>query len=160
MLHHIRTVRQQKIKVIAFIEQPSDDLFCPVTYENLQCYYDLFAAGDETLTPDDLMDIFEELLPAQNQSYTLGIKLRLNPYVLDDIHQNTRRPSDRLLGVIMTFLKNSDPRPTWRVIINALRSPVVGLKVLADQVEAAHLPDTTPTTGTVHIIVCLNSFTL
>ena len=92
------------------------------------------------------MDIFEELLPAQNHSYTLGIKLRLYPYVLDHIHQNTRRPSDHLLGVIMEFLKNSDPRPTWRVIVDALRSPVVRLHQLAAQVEAAHLPDTTPTT--------------
>ena len=75
-----------------------------------------------------------------------------------------------LLKVISEFLNEVGSRPTWRVIVDALRSPVVRLHQLANEVEAAHfpdsipihkaVPDTPPTTGTVHIIVCLNSFTL
>ena len=31
----------------------------------------------DTLTPDDAVDVLEELLPAQNKSYELGLKLKL-----------------------------------------------------------------------------------
>ena len=30
-------------------------------------------SGDETLMPDDAVDVLEELLPARNQSYELGL---------------------------------------------------------------------------------------
>lgn len=33
-----------------------------------------------------------------------------------------------------------DPKPTWKVIVNALRSPVVDLAYLAEKVEEAHTP--------------------
>ncbi|CAI8041005.1 hypothetical protein GBAR_LOCUS22788 [Geodia barretti] len=43
----------------------------------------------------------------------------------------------------MMFL-NQEPRPTWRVIVDALKSSAVNLPQLAMTVEAAHFPDTTP----------------
>ena len=43
----------------------------------------------------------------------------------------------------MEFLKQAEPRPTWRAIVTALRSPAVNLPQLAMRVEAAHFPDPT-----------------
>ena len=43
------------------------------------------------------MDVFEELLPAQNASYDLGLKLRLSPEKVESIHAN---PRQRLRQVI------------------------------------------------------------
>ena len=89
--------------------------------------------------------MLEELLPAQNQSYILGLKLGLSAHVADSIHARHAEPRDRLLHTLMEFMKQVEPRPTWRVIIDVLRNPVVNLPHLAERVEAAHFPDTIST---------------
>ena len=89
--------------------------------------------------------MLEELLPAQNQSYILGLKLGLAAYVVDSIHARHAEPRDRLLHTLMEFAKQVEPRPTWRVIVDALRSPAVNLPRLAERVEAAHFPNTIST---------------
>ena len=102
-------------------------------------------SGDETLTPDDAVNVLEELLPAQIHSYVLGLKLGLSPHVVDSIHERHAEPRDRLLHVLIAFTEQTQPRPTWRVIADTLRNPVVKLPYLADNVKAAHFPDTTAT---------------
>ena len=93
------------------------------------------------------MDVLEELLPAQTKSYVLGLKLKLQQHVVEAIHKEL--PSDqRLLQILIKFLEQAEPRPTWRVIVDALKSPVVGLTALARRVEAAHFPDVVPETTT------------
>ena len=115
--------------------------------------------GNELLTPDDAIDVQEEIIEAQNQAYALGLKLKLLVHVVDAICEKHSQPRDRLLQVIIAFTKQVDPRPTWRAIVAALRSPAVNLPQLAMRVEAAHcrdlatscdapLPDTTTPTGT------------
>ena len=101
--------------------------------------------GDETLTPDDAVDVMQEQLPAQNQSYMLAVKLNLPLNTVDAIHSMYLEPRDRLLHVLIEFIKQTEPRPTWSVIVDALRDPVVNLSHLAERVEAAHLPDPTTT---------------
>ena len=100
--------------------------------------------GDETLNADDVAGMLDELLEAQNQSYVFGLKLKLPLHLVDAIHSTHLTPKDRLLHVLIEFTKQTD-RPTWRVIIDALRSPAVNLPNLAEKVEAAHLPDPTST---------------
>ena len=103
------------------------------------------AAGDRTLTEDDAADILEELLSAQNQSYLLGMKLKLLTADIDAIHSQYQQPRNRLLHVILTFLRRTEPRPTWRVIVEALKSSILGLPDLAKKLEEAHFPDPTST---------------
>ena len=91
------------------------------------------------------MKVLEELLPAQSQSFILGLMLGLPSHTLDVIQYTYHNPRDRLLQVIIEFLKQEQPRPTWRVIVAALRSPAVNLARLAMRVEAAHFPDPTST---------------
>ena len=100
--------------------------------------------GDETLTPDDAVDVLEELLPAQNKSYELGLKLKLPQYVVEAIHSKDLPPDKYLFKVLLKFLHEVEPRPTWRVILQALSSPVVNLPALAKRVEAAHVPNPPP----------------
>ena len=102
-----------------------------------------YSAGDEPLTPDDADNILEEIVEAQNQSYVLGLKLKLPPHVVEAICENHSLPRDRLLQVLIAFTKQVDPRPTWRAIVSALRSPAVNLPQLAMRVKAAHCPDLT-----------------
>lgn len=98
---------------------------------------------DEALTPNDAIALLETLLPAQNQSYLLGLKLGLPVHVVDAIFTTHTRPRERLLHIIIAFLDESELKPTWRVIVSALRSPAVGLTQLASKVEASHSPNPT-----------------
>ena len=91
------------------------------------------------------MKVLEELLPAQNQSYVLGLKMGLPLYAVDAIYERYAEPQARLLHILIAFLKQADPGPTWRVIVDALRSPAVNLPNLAERVEAAHFPNPTAT---------------
>ena len=87
---------------------------------------------------DEAVDILEEILEAQNVSYVLGLKLKLPQHVVEAIHSTHLRPRERLLHVLIEFTRLAEPRPTWRVIVDALRTPAVNLPRLADKVEAAH----------------------
>ena len=97
------------------------------------------------LTPDDAVDVLEELLPAQNRSYELGLKLKLPQHVVEAIHFKDIPADKCLLRILIKFLQQVNPRPTWRVIVEALRSPSVNLPGLAARVEATHFPDSTAT---------------
>ena len=111
----------------------------------LQRNFLIAPSGDDTLTPADAVNVLEELLPAQTQSYVLGLKLGLPYHEVDRIQAQYGDPRDRLLHTLIAFTKQAQPRPTWRVIVDALRSPAVNLPHLAERVEAAHFPDPTAT---------------
>ena len=95
---------------------------------------------DETLREGDVAFIIEKLLPAMSQAHVLGLKLNLPSHEVEAICAAYSNPRDRLLQVILVFLSRKEPRPTWRVIVDALKSPVVNLPALAERVEAAHFP--------------------
>ena len=80
-------------------------------------------------------------MEAKNQAYLLGLRLKLPLHIVEGICDTQSEPRDRLLQVIIEFLKQVQPRPTWRAIVDALRSPAVNLQHLAMRVEAAHFPD-------------------
>ena len=100
--------------------------------------------GGDVLTLNDAVNVLEELLPAKNKSFQLGLRLNLKPHQVEGIHSTYSEPENRLLRVVMLFLNQVEPRPTWRVIVGALKNPSVNLPQLAMAVEAAHFPDTTP----------------
>ena len=103
------------------------------------------------MTPDDVADMLDELLEVQNKSHIFGLKLKLPVHVVDSwiIHSSNIQPEDQLLEVLRTFTKQTDPRPTWKVIKDALESPAVNLPQLAEKVERAHFTDSTSTSGVV-----------
>ena len=94
--------------------------------------------GDETLSPDDLAMLLADLMPAQNKSYNLGLNLKLPPYVVEAIHAKNQSAADHLRDVLTDFLKGVGSRPTWRVIVDALRSPTVNLHTLAEKIASTH----------------------
>ena len=96
------------------------------------------SAMDETPTPKYAGKILEELLESQNQSFVLGLRLNLPFHEVEAIHSQFLNPRDRLLHIIIAFLRQAEPRPTWKVIVEALRNPIVNLRALAKRVEAAH----------------------
>ena len=67
--------------------------------------------------------------------------MTVKPRDVEAIQATYQQPKDRLYHIIIAFLQLAEPRPTWRAIVDALKSPVVGLTALARRVEAAHFPD-------------------
>ncbi|CAI8020108.1 hypothetical protein GBAR_LOCUS12032, partial [Geodia barretti] len=55
---------------------------------------------------------------------------------------------ERLLHILLSFTRQKEPRPTWRIIVDALRSRPVNLPRLAMQVEAVRCRDVVPGTPT------------
>jgi hypothetical protein len=117
---------------------------CSLTWSDFLSVMAEAPAVDETLIPDDAGKILVELLPAQNKSRMLGLALNLPPHKVEAIHSQYQNPQDRLYYVIIAFLER-EPRPTWRVIVKALRSRAVNLPALAKKMESAHYPDLTLT---------------
>ena len=98
---------------------------------------------DEILTESDAAVILEELIEAQNHAQLLGLMLNIKPVEVEAISKMYQDPKGRLCQIILAFLRQVEPPPTWRAIVNALKSPVVNLTALAKRVEAAHFPDPT-----------------
>ena len=82
-------------------------------------------------------------MAAQNSAHLLGLMLNVKPHDVEAIQNKYQDPRDRLYHIIIAFLGQAEPRPTWRVIVGALRSPIVNLAALARRVEAAHFPSLT-----------------
>ena len=89
---------------------------------------------DRTLTREDVPKIVEMLLDIQHKARILGLVLKLPRETVVSI-QNNSDQMDHLFDVIDEFVKLKEPRPTWRVIVKALRSPIIGVQRLADMIE-------------------------
>ena len=69
------------------------------------------SSGVRVLTAMDAVKLLEELLPAQNHSYVLGLTLNLPPHEVKSIHTTFTDPRKRLLQIVMEFLNQADPQP-------------------------------------------------
>ena len=96
------------------------------------------AKGTDILKDDDLAQVLRELLKAKNKAYELGLELKLPQYEVESIRDTHQDPQERFTRIIEKFLKQVSPEPTWRVIVDALRSPLVNHAQLARKIEEAH----------------------
>ena len=99
--------------------------------------------GDDILTERDAVNVLEELTEALGHAVVLGVMLSIKPVELEAICNMYQDPKERFYQIILVFLRQAEPLPTWRAIVNALKSPTVNLTALAKKVEAAHFPDPT-----------------
>ena len=65
----------------------------------------------------------------------------MQPYILDAIRIEHSSLKDQLYFIIMEILQKTDPKPTWRAIVDVLRTPVVKLCRLAHVLEVIYCPD-------------------
>ena len=87
-----------------------------------------------TLTPDDLGQVLEAVMDVAAQWYPLGLQLKVKTGTLDSIRTQFQNPRDQLLEMLKTWLTTSDS-PSWRTLIDALRSRSVGASQLASELE-------------------------
>ena len=114
------------------------DIYC--------CIY-LHAATAAELTEGDLVTILNEIYEARVRAHFVGLNLKVPTDVLESIRTRFDDDGDRLYYVIMEFLKQIDPKPTWRAIVDALKSPTVNMAKLAETIEAKFCSPPKPDTG-------------
>ena len=59
-----------------------------------------------------------------------------------EIIQSNVGPEDRLLEVLIRWIRNDNPRPTWPAVVDALLS--VNRGIIARRVNRDHCPDYIP----------------
>jgi hypothetical protein len=99
---------------------------------------------EEALDPDDAIDIVRELLVVRGKTEIFGRMLKLPKYFVDSIHHQYSDPAQRLLHVIDKFVKQLG---SWRVIVAALRSPLIQQSSLADMIERKYFQSQVSTPG-------------
>ena len=100
------------------------------------------------LTPHDAETVCKELLPVQNKSYELGLELKLPPSdVASIMHSAYLKQQERLIRIATEFTEHKEPRPTWRAIVDALRSSSVNNPQLAEEIERKYCVPSPPETG-------------
>ena len=88
----------------------------------------------------DVPTVFDEIFDVQTKSELFGRVLKLPALRVKFIHQQHHNPQECLLAVIDEFVKYEGLPPTWRVIVEALRNPLIGLPRLAQGIERKYCP--------------------
>lgn len=109
-------------------------------------YYLPFTAAESRLTISDLKTVLKALYKSRTKWYYVGLDLGVPEDVLEDIEKRRDDLVDCLREMLKVVLKREEP-VTWRVVVEALRSPTVGLDQLAEEVEAKYCPLPTPDTA-------------
>ena len=92
-----------------------------------------------SLSLDDLGDVLEETLTSSTKWYEIGLRLKVPVDKLDSIRSQFSDSKGFLCEMLKEWLKGAArSRPTWRALVEALRSQTVGEPKLADQLEAKH----------------------
>ena len=120
----------------------------------------LFAEADQfkdrTLNEEDVSNVVCEIFEVQAKSYTFGRVLRLPKVAVDSIHRQHSDPQECLFRVLDEFVKQVEPPPTWRVIVEALKNPLIGFHRLSHKIKRKHCPLTHQQDG----IIILMPFTI
>ena len=83
----------------------------------------------------DLKTLRCELHPVSDKWYTLGVQLQVPDESLRCIEVENCEVTICLLEMLVTWLKSTNPPPTWNILTEALKSPPVGKKCLAQELR-------------------------
>ena len=92
------------------------------------------------MSDKDIKCVRRELYEARVKWYHIGIELELATSTLKCIKSMCDSPAECLVEMLDTWLKQVDPKPSWRLLINALEQPPVGEKQLADKLKQKYYP--------------------
>ena len=87
----------------------------------------------------DLATLLGSLQSIRANWYNFGLQLRVDIGILDGIAVQYSNPLNCLRETLKQWLKTS-PNRTWKCVVDALSSPIVGANVLALDLERKHCP--------------------
>ena len=95
----------------------------------------------DRLSEDDLADVQRKLFTVKNEWYNLGLELGQRTSTLDSINiRYSGNPTECFREVLKEWLKGINPPPTWQAMVNALMSPTVAHRQLAEQIRTELSP--------------------
>ena len=90
-------------------------------------------------TEPSLKALLNELHPVCASWYNIGLELGIPHTELDHYERKYSNPTDLMREILKHWLDTAvDPPPTWKVVINALRSPAVNEKCVAEELESKY----------------------
>jgi len=92
----------------------------------------------------DLKSLHSELHPVADKWYSLGVQLQVPIEILKCIRRENVPMTECLLEMLNVWLKCTNPPPTWNILTEALESPPVGERLLAQQLRENYCPTTPP----------------
>ena len=95
----------------------------------------------------------KELFDARAKWYDIGIELDIPTSTLKSIKSMYNSPADCLVDMLDTWLKQIDPKPSWKVLINALEQPTVAEKQLAKRLRHKYYPSKKGMIACVYIMI-------
>ena len=89
---------------------------------------------------EDLSALHCELRQVSHKWYSLGVQLQISNGTLKRIELENRQMSNCLLEMLTVWLQCTNPLPTWDILTEALESPSVGERLLAQQLSGKYCP--------------------
>ena len=90
------------------------------------------------MKPDDAVIIVQEVFEVKDKSAVFGRLINVEKGTVLSIHEKYSNSEDRLLQVVIQFTRQDQPTPNWKVIIDALRNPLINSLCVADQIETKY----------------------
>ena len=91
------------------------------------------------LTSEDLGCVLGEVLDVSADWYDLGLQLKVRTGTLDNIRADFTAAKHRLREMLKAWLTTGD-NPSWKILIDALKSRMVGASQLAAALEKMYCP--------------------
>ena len=119
-------------------------LFSHLHVERWTCIYDSSSACHDQLNyvtfllllsmkPPELLTLLDELHAVRSKWYNFGLAMKLPSSTLDSIKSEETKNADRLRATLSERLKH--PKFSWKVVVKALRKPMVGEYNIALELE-------------------------
>ena len=84
----------------------------------------------EQLSIGNLRDVLNRVYDARSKWCEIGVQLCINAGTLDAIKEDHQGDCGKCLETLLcTWLRGSDPSPSWKALADALKSPPVEVKV-------------------------------
>ena len=93
---------------------------------------------DTTLTPDDLGTLLNELHGVIDVWFRFGVQLKVPVVRLNAIKREHMEHDDCLMHMLIFWLSNATPSPTWQTVVDALCCASVGRPQIAENIRRTY----------------------
>ena len=97
--------------------------------------YVVLLCSKHSVGQGDLKSLHCVLHPVSDKWFSLGVQLQVPMDTLRCIRRENLPMTERLLEMLTVWLKCTNPPPTWNILTEALESPPVGERLLAQQLR-------------------------
>ena len=84
---------------------------------------------------NDLKDVIDVLFDVSRKWYYIGLQLNIQVDILENIKHQESDDSNRLREMLIIWLKQVNPLPSWEALVSALKGRTVGEAQLAEQIQ-------------------------